>query len=117
LLLGCAAAILWRERLLPSLLGRPIAGWVALAGLAFVLAEAGKPQRTSYLAAAVLTTLLIVSLLAGGQAGSVSDPPSRRLVRRAARALSAALSSTAPRFTGKVSYGTYLYHLPITTCC
>jgi peptidoglycan/LPS O-acetylase OafA/YrhL len=113
LLLGCAAAILWRERLVPSLFGRPITGWVAFAGLAFVLAEAGTPQRTTYLAAAVLATLLMVSLLGDSQAGSVSDRSSRRLADRAGGALSAALSSTAPRFTGKVSYGIYLYHLPI----
>jgi peptidoglycan/LPS O-acetylase OafA/YrhL len=113
LLLGCAAAILWRERRMPSLVGRPITGWVALAGLAFVLAEGTKPQRTSYLAAAVLATLLILSLLTDSQTGSVSDRPLRRFARRAGGALSAALSSTALRFTGKVSYGIYLYHLPI----
>jgi peptidoglycan/LPS O-acetylase OafA/YrhL len=113
LLLGSAAAILWRERRLPSLLGRPITGWLAFAGLAFVLAEAGKPQRTSYLAAALLTTLLIVNLLTDSHAGSVSDRSPRRLARLAGGALPAALSFTPLRFTGKVSYGIYLYHLPI----
>jgi peptidoglycan/LPS O-acetylase OafA/YrhL len=113
LLLGCAAAILWRERLLPSLLGRPITGWLALAGLAFVLAEAGRPQRTWYLAAAVLTTLLILSLLTDRQAASIPDRSWRRLAGRASGALSAALSSRSLRFPGKISYGIYLYHLPI----
>jgi peptidoglycan/LPS O-acetylase OafA/YrhL len=113
LLLGSAAAVLWRERLLPSLLERPITGWLALAGLAFVLADGGTPQRTTYLAAAVLTTLLIVSLLTDRQAASTSDPPSRRFASRAGGALPAALSSTPLRFTGKISYGIYLYHLPI----
>jgi peptidoglycan/LPS O-acetylase OafA/YrhL len=113
MLLGCAAAILWRERRLPRLLGRPITGWVAFAGLAYVLAEAGAPRRTSYLAAAVLVTLLIVSLLTDGQPASISDRRARRLAGRAGGALSAALSSAPLRFTGKVSYGIYLYHLPI----
>jgi peptidoglycan/LPS O-acetylase OafA/YrhL len=113
LLLGSAAAILWRERLLPALLGRPITGWLAFAGLAFVLAQGTKPQRTTYLIAAVLTTLLIISLLTGAQAASISDRPPRRFARRAGGALSAALSSTPLRFTGRISYGIYLYHLPI----
>lgn len=113
LLLGCGAAILCRERLLPSLLGRPITAWLASAGLALVLAEARTPHRTWYLAAAVLATLLTVSLLTGDQAGSISDRPYRRFAGRAGGALSAALNSTALRFTGKTSYGIYLYHLPI----
>jgi hypothetical protein len=113
LLFGSAAAILWRERLLPSLLGRPIAGWVALAGLALVLAQAGTPQRASYLAAAVLATLLVVGLLTDGRAGSVSDRSWPGFAGRAGGALSAALSSPPLRFTGRVSYGIYLYHLPI----
>jgi peptidoglycan/LPS O-acetylase OafA/YrhL len=113
LLLGSAAAILWRERLLPPLLGRPITGWVAVAGLAFVLAQATTPQPTTYLAAAVLTTLLIISLLTDGQAASTSDRRTRRFAGRVGGALSAALSSNVPRFTGKISYGIYLYHLPI----
>jgi peptidoglycan/LPS O-acetylase OafA/YrhL len=113
LLLGSAAAILWRERLLPPRLGRPITAWVAFAGLALVLAQGTTPQRTTYLAAAVLTTLLILSLLADGQTGTASDRSSRRFAVRAVGALSAALSSPPLRFTGKVSYGIYLYHLPI----
>ena len=113
LLLGCAAAILWRERLLPRLLGRPIAGWLALAGLASVLAQARAPQPTTYLAAAVLTTLLIISLLTDDQPGAVSDRPLRRFADRAGGTLPAALNSPPLQFTGKISYGIYLYHLPI----
>jgi peptidoglycan/LPS O-acetylase OafA/YrhL len=113
LLLGSAAAILWRERLLPPLFGRAVTGWVASAGLAVVLARAGTPQRTTYLAAAVLATVLIVSVLTDGQAGSVSDRSWRRFAGRAGGALSAALGSPPLRFTGRVSYGIYLYHLPI----
>jgi peptidoglycan/LPS O-acetylase OafA/YrhL len=113
LLLGSAAAILWRERLLPPLIAGPITAWLAFAGLGFVLAEARAPGRTSYLAAAVLTTLLIVSLLTGGEAGSGSGRSSRRFAGHAGGALSAALGSTPLRFTGKISYGIYLYHLPI----
>jgi len=113
LLLGSAAAILWRERLLPSLLGRSITAWLALAGLAFVLAQAGTPQRTPYLAAALLATLLMVSVLSRDQTDSASGRSPRRLAGRAGGALSAALSSTPVRFTGKISYGICLYHLPI----
>jgi peptidoglycan/LPS O-acetylase OafA/YrhL len=97
----------------PPLLERPITGWLALAGLALVLAQAKTPERTTYLAAAVLATLLILSLLTDGQAGAVSDRPLRQFAERAAGALSAALSSRPLRFTGKTSYGIYLYHLPI----
>jgi peptidoglycan/LPS O-acetylase OafA/YrhL len=113
LLLGSAAAILWRERLLPPLFGRPITAWAALAGLAFVLAGTATPQRTTYLAAAALATLLIVSLLTDRHPESVSARSWRRVADRAGGALSAALSSPPLRFTGKVSYGIYLYHLPI----
>jgi peptidoglycan/LPS O-acetylase OafA/YrhL len=113
LLLGSAAAILWRERLLPSLLGRPITGWVASAGLAFVLAQARTPQRTTYLAAAVLATLLIVSLLTDRHTDSVSDGSARRFARRVGGVLPAALASGPLRSTGRISYGIYLYHLPI----
>jgi len=84
-----------------------------LAGLAFVLVGAGTPQRTTYLAAAVLATLLILSLLTDRRAESVSDRSWRRLADRAGGALPAAFSSPPLRFTGKVSYGIYLYHLPI----
>jgi peptidoglycan/LPS O-acetylase OafA/YrhL len=113
LLLGSAAAILWRERLLPPLVGRPITGWLALAGLIFTLAEGTVPQRTGYLAAAAFATLLIVSLATGGQAASISDRPARRLASHAGGALSATLSSTPLRSTGRISYGMYLYHVPI----
>jgi peptidoglycan/LPS O-acetylase OafA/YrhL len=113
LLLGSAAAILWRERLLPPLLARPITGWLAFAGLALVLAQDTTPQRTTYQAAAALTTLLIISLLTDSQPTSISDRPPRRLAHRASGALAAALSSTPLRSTGKISYGIYLYHLPI----
>jgi peptidoglycan/LPS O-acetylase OafA/YrhL len=95
LLLGCAAAILWRERHLPAPLKRPITGWLAVAGLALVLAQAGTPQRTWYLAAALLTTALILSLLTGDHAGAASDPPPPRAPRRRRAAGHAQLDPTA----------------------
>jgi peptidoglycan/LPS O-acetylase OafA/YrhL len=112
LLLGSGAAILWRERLLPSLLERPITGWLALTGLVLVLAQGTTPRRATYMFAAVLTTLLIVSLLTGGRTGTVSDSSARRLAGRVGGALSAALGSAPLRSTGRISYGIYLYHLP-----
>lgn len=114
LLLGCGAAIAWRERYLPPLLTRSITGWLAAAGLALVLAEAGSAQRPLSLLTAGLAALLIASLLAGGETAAVLPCGRfRRVAAAAGRSLSAALSSRPLRFTGRISYGIYLYHLPI----
>jgi peptidoglycan/LPS O-acetylase OafA/YrhL len=113
LLLGCVAAIVWRERYLPSLLMRSVAGWLAAAGLALVLVEARAPQRPWYLLTAALAALLIISLLATDERRVVPHGRFRRAVAGAGRPLAAALSSRPLRFTGRISYGIYLYHLPI----
>jgi peptidoglycan/LPS O-acetylase OafA/YrhL len=96
LLLGAAAAIAWRERLTPRILESPIAGWLLAAGLALLLVMAAPPIWSSYLPAAALGGLLIVNLL--GARG---------------RPLDAALGWRPLRYTGRISYGIYLFHLPI----
>jgi peptidoglycan/LPS O-acetylase OafA/YrhL len=96
LLLGAAAAIAWRERLIPRILGAPIAGLLLAAGLTLLLATAAPPVWSSYLPAAALTALLIVNLLGGR-----------------GRVLDRALRWRPLRHTGRLSYGIYLYHLPI----
>jgi peptidoglycan/LPS O-acetylase OafA/YrhL len=96
LLLGAAAAIAWRERLTPRILELPIAGVLLAAGLALLLAVAAPPISSSYLPAAALAGLLIVNLL--GARG---------------RVLEAVLEWRLLRYTGRISYGIYLYHLPI----
>ena len=113
LLLGCVAAILWRERYLPSRVMRPVTAWLAAAGLALVLAEAGPPYHPWFLIAALLAGLLIVSLLTAGDTDAARGSRFSRVAAGAAGSLSAALGSRPLRFTGQVSYGIYLYHLPI----
>jgi peptidoglycan/LPS O-acetylase OafA/YrhL len=96
LLLGAAAAIAWRERLMPRMLDSPIAGLLGAAGLVLLVATAAPPVRSSYLPAAALTALLIVNLLGGDD-----------------RLLDRALRWRPLRYAGRISYGIYLYHLPI----
>jgi peptidoglycan/LPS O-acetylase OafA/YrhL len=95
LLLGAAVAIAWRERLTPRFLDSPIAGWLLVAGLTLLLVVAAPPVWSSYLPAATLAAILIVHLL--GARGPVLDR---------------ALSWRPVRYTGRISYGIYLYHLP-----
>ena len=111
LLVGCAAAIVWRERLVPAPLRHPVAGWLAVSGIVFVLVAGDTPHRWWYISAAVLAAGLIVNLLgqtyptAGpGGAGSAEGPD--RMIKRL-------LASRPLCYTGRVSYGVYLYHLPI----
>jgi peptidoglycan/LPS O-acetylase OafA/YrhL len=111
LLLGGAAAIVWRERIVPAKLRSPLVGWAAAGGLAFVVVDAAAPQRWVYLLSAVLAAVLIVNLLS-------SDPRSGRsrvsvAGRSAGDVLHRLLGSRPLRYTGKISYGVYLYHLPI----
>jgi peptidoglycan/LPS O-acetylase OafA/YrhL len=112
LLLGSAAAIVWRERLVPPPLRWPITGWILIGGLAFVVASAKPSIPRWYLTAAALSALLVVNLLS--QAESTRDPPARPWTPAAVRNLLGRSLSWRPlAYTGKISYGIYLFHLPI----
>lgn len=113
LLLGCAAAIAWRAGLVPGSLRSRLAGWILVSGLAAVLALARPiPDRWSYLSAAVLAALLIPNLLGRSRRPASSGESGSGAV--ADHWLLAGILSAAPlRWTGRISYGLYLYHLPI----
>jgi peptidoglycan/LPS O-acetylase OafA/YrhL len=111
LLFGCVAAIVWRERLVPVPLRWPVTGWALLAGLAFVVAT-GKPSVPAwYLTAGALSALLVVHLLSVPDPGCVPGSPGRG--RGAARSLLGLLSWRPLAYTGRISYGIYLFHVPI----
>lgn len=112
LLLGCAVAILWRNRRLPALLRWRITGWLLVGGLLLVIAEARTPDRWAYLSAALLAVLLVVNLLASVERGAAGDHAGAHS-RGPDRLLARAFSCRPLRQTGKLSYGLYLYHLPI----
>jgi peptidoglycan/LPS O-acetylase OafA/YrhL len=103
LLFGCIAAITWREGLVPAALGRRLTGWILAGGIVFVLLEGGSADRDWYLSAGVLAALLIVNLLSDD--GAAGGAPQRSLARL--------LGSPPLRYIGRISYGIYLYHLPI----
>lgn len=113
LLLGVAASIAWRTELTPALLRSTAAGWLLAGGLVAVLvATLPMPEQWTYLSAAALTALLIPNLL------SRRAPTRRRHAVAALRLpdgglLERFLSCRPLRTTGKISYGLYLYHLPI----
>jgi peptidoglycan/LPS O-acetylase OafA/YrhL len=113
LLLGCAAAIAWRTRLVPAALRSRTAGWALAGGLVVVLGHSGGvPEEWIYLSAAVLATLLITNLLTGPRRSPAFA--ALRWVGLPDQGLLAGIFCAAPlRYTGKVSYGLYLYHLPI----
>ena len=96
LLIGCAAAIAWRERLAPRVLSRPLAGWLLAGAIACVVVACPIATPAAYLGAAALTALLLINLL------SASDA-----------ALTRVLSARPLTFTGGISYGIYLFHVPI----
>ena len=96
LLVGAAAAIAWRNRWLDGPLRAALTRWLLAAGLLYLLISSRVPERWAYLSAAVMAALLIINLIAGSQG-----------------VLERLLASSPARFTGKISYGLYLYHLPI----
>ncbi|HEY2571787.1 MAG TPA: acyltransferase, partial [Solirubrobacteraceae bacterium] len=99
LLFGCAAAIVWRERMLPRSIGSPAIGWLLAAAIAYLVYACRVASPTVYLAAAALSALLLVNLLT----------PSRSRVPGIGRIL----ESPPLRFTGRISYAIYLFHVPI----
>jgi len=113
LLLGAGAAVAWRARLMPKVLRSTAAGWALAGGLIAVLVAATPiPEQSTYLSAAALAALLISNLLSG------SRRPGRLSVLRPGQlsdrcVLSGFLSSRPLLATGRISYGLYLYHLPI----
>ena len=111
LLLGSAVAILWRGRLVPAVLRQPAVARGAAAGLLFLLVHASTPHRWWYLSAAGLSALLVVNLL-GDDAGESPAPAAarRRLIGSPLRRI---LGSRPLCYAGRISYGVYLYHLPI----
>jgi peptidoglycan/LPS O-acetylase OafA/YrhL len=108
LLFGCATAIVWREGLIPAPLRWPVTGWLAAGALVYVLLVAATPDRAWYLGSAVLGAVVIVNML--GEARP-ADELSRAM--HAQGVLERLLGAPPLRYTGKISYGIYLYHLPI----
>jgi peptidoglycan/LPS O-acetylase OafA/YrhL len=111
LLLGCAAAIVWREGLVPAPLRWPVVGWIAVGALVYTLCVAATPDRAWYLSSAVLGAIVIVNML--GQARRDDDAGERPPSVRAPGLLERLIGAPPLRYTGKISYGIYLFHLPI----
>ena len=112
LLLGSAAAIVWRERLLPSWLRRPLVGWLSAGGLVFVIVRGDTPHRWWYLPVALLAATLIVNLLSYERRWSATSGAARRAPARE-RLLKRALRARPLPYIGRISYGIDLYHVPI----
>jgi peptidoglycan/LPS O-acetylase OafA/YrhL len=112
LLFGCAGAIVWRERLLPVPLGWRITGWTLVAGLALIVATEQPSVPAWYLIAGALSTLLVVNLLSVPDSGCGAGSPSGQ--RSTAWSLLGRLLAWPPlAYTGRISYGIYLFHVPI----
>ncbi len=95
LFIGCAAAVLWRYRLIPRALHWQLTGWLLLGGFAFILFDVDLPTRWTYLGAVLVAVPLMLSLL--GSHG----------------ALARVIASPPLRYVGKISYGLYLCNLLI----
>jgi peptidoglycan/LPS O-acetylase OafA/YrhL len=96
LLLGCAAAVMWRNRFVPRPLQWRLTAWLLLAAFLFVLFDESLPARSTYLAAVAVAVPLMVSLLSATES-----------------MLSRALALRPLRYLGRISYGLYLCNLLI----
>jgi peptidoglycan/LPS O-acetylase OafA/YrhL len=97
LLIGCAAAVIWRHRLEPRLLRvRPLV-WVLVAGfIPFLVCARSIPVRWIFLGSALVAAALIVNLL--GSSGTL---------------FARVLRTRSLRYVGRISYGLYLCNLLI----
>jgi peptidoglycan/LPS O-acetylase OafA/YrhL len=97
LLIGCAGAVIWRNRLVPRALCRPSAMLPLLVGLAcFLLCGKRLPVRWIYLGSALIAVPLILCLLS-----------------REHGLLARAITCRPLRYAGRISYGLYLCNLLI----
>jgi peptidoglycan/LPS O-acetylase OafA/YrhL len=96
LLLGCAGAVLWRNRYVPWPLRWRSTEWLLIAGFLILLFDHSLPLRWIYLGCAAISVPLIVVLL------SATDG----LVARVLRCKPLA-------YLGKISYALYLFNLVI----
>lgn len=95
-LIGCTAAVVWRHRRVPVPLRWSVFGWLPLPLIVLLAGSPGLPLTWKLLGCALLAGLLIPHLLAG-QGGPVRW-----------------LLACAPlRYTGRISYGLYLYQEPM----
>lgn len=111
LLFGAVAAIAWRERLVPAMLRRRPMGWLLAGGIGYLVA-AGKPSTPLwYLTAAALSALLVIHLVDTDRPGL--DTRRRGLDPDRPGLLRCVLSARPLAYVGRISYGIYLFHVPI----
>lgn len=113
LLLGALAAIAWRERLIPAPLRWPITGPIVVAGFVFLVASEKPSVPQWYLAGAALGAMLIVNLLSDINRAAGADGWLRRAMAFPRRLIARGLGARPLVYTGRVSYGIYLFHVPI----
>ena len=97
LLLGCALAVGWRHRLLPAWLESPWTSLGALAVGALLVVRSPLSTEGTYLLAAVCAAIVLLGLLA-----------------ERSPALTGAFSFRPLRYTGRISYGLYLFNDPVS---
>jgi peptidoglycan/LPS O-acetylase OafA/YrhL len=97
LLIGCAAAVIWRHRLEPRVLRSRAVVWLAPAAFVpFLVCGRDIPLRLIFLGSALVAAVLIVGALAAR-----TTP------------ITSALAWRPLRYVGKISYGLYLCNLLI----